>query len=236
MSYARLTKGANLPLLFISASGMQRLLILIAAFVLFGCVNTVPKPTLDATGYLDDKGSVRIWRKDLNNIPLAIVSDYIPYNNEESRIVTTYEYFDGSLSQIKRQIATQPEVVEQLRFDAQNKLTFNQRVFPDRKEMIDSAAIEYLTWQAQQILQMSSILRVGKFKLIQGRYQQGQIKTCAGENAYVDLEPSQREWLNKQLKTHSAVGLAWLVSSAGEELLLMTDLDICASEPTLESL
>lgn len=231
-----LKKGANLPLLFIGVSGKRIWLTLFALLVLSGCSNTSPKPTLYATGYLDDDGSVRLWRKDLNGIPIAVLSDYIPYNAEDSRIVTTYEYLDGSLSQIKRHIISRPQITEQLRFDAQNKLTFNQRILSDRKEMIDSSDIEYSAYQAQQILQISSILRVGKLKLLQGRYQQGQILTCAGDRAYLKLDPSQSEWLDKQLKTHSSVSLAWLVSPRGEELLLMTELDICATEPSLESL
>ena len=129
-----------------------------------------------------------------------------------------------------------PQVSERLRFDAHRVLTFNQRAFPDRKEMIDDASIDYLTYQAQQILQMSSILRVGKVKLVQGRYQQGLITTCAGEKAYLDLEQAQRNWLDAQLKNHPSVSLAWLVSPRGEELLLMTERAICAKEPTIDSL
>lgn len=241
LSDTQLTKGAIGPLLFIRRFKTTRrirrfFLFSLIACLLAGCRGTPPEPTLNATGYLDNKGSVRIWRKDLNHIPIAIISDYVPYNNDEEQIVTTYEYVDGTLSQIKRQILAEPEVSEQLRFDADAKLTFNQRVFPDRKEMIDAAAVDALTYQARRILEMSSVLQAGNVRLIQGHYRQGLLTTCNGEQANLDLEPSKQAWLNEQLKERSSANLAWLVSSVGEELILLTQKEICASEPTLDSL
>lgn len=239
MSNTHLKKGAIRPLLFIPFSAVQlrlSLFIGLTVGVLTGCGSSIPEPTLIATGYLDNTGSVRIWRKDLNRVPLAIVSDHIPYTDEESRTITAYEYLDGSLSRINRQILSQPEVTEQLRFDDDANLTFNQRIFPDRKEMIDAPAVNTLIYQAQRILQTSAVLQQGGVRLIQGRYRAGVITTCDGRRVGVELNASQQRRLDEGNKTSPVMSLAWLASVAGEEVILITKQDICRTEPTLETL
>lgn len=202
---------------------------------LFGCSQTPPKPTLDATGYLDNEGSVRIWRKDLEQIPQVIKTDYQPYG-KGSEIITIYHYISGSLSEINRQINSTPEIIEQLRFDEEKKLTFNQRILSDRKEMIEQNSVDSLVYHANDVLQMSTALRAGQVKLYQGVYQNGNIETCQGEHDTLNLTLEQQSEVDKFYAQFKPLYLAWLQAPAGDELLLLTGKNICADEPTIESL
>ena len=214
--------------------------VFIASFIalsmfLSGCRQTPPEPTLDATGYLDDEGSVRIWRKDLVQTPLVVKTAYQPYHNGHE-VITTYHYVSGSLSEISRQIHASSEIMEQLRFDDDKKLTFNQRILSDRKEMIKQIDIDNLVYQANEILQLSTVLRAGQVKLIQGYFQNDNVITCQGDNATLNLERSQQNEVEKYPSQFKPLYIAWLHAPSGDELLQLTGNDLCASEPTLGSL
>lgn len=228
-----------MPLLFFRNrcfdNKIKTLCFVVLSSLLFGCHQTPPEPTLDAMGYLDDEGSVRIWRKDLEDIPLVVKTDYQPYHKGHE-VITIYRYIAGSLSEIHRQINANPEIVEELRFDDEKKLTFNQRILSDRKEMIEQTTIDNSMYQANDILQISSILRAGQVKLLQGVYQNEQVVTCQGSSETLNLARDQQNEMSKYQSQFNPLYIAWLQSPAGDELLLLTGKNICIDEPTVTSL
>lgn len=236
-----LKKGAFTPLLFIFNKPTLGCLSGLAFLLLAGCSSSSVEPTLFASGYIADDGVVRIWRKeDDKHRPLGIASIFT--SNSGDSIVTRYEFLAGSLSQIDRQIQlndkTQQQlpVAERLRLNEEGNVTFMQRQLPDRREMLDVNEISYLRYISQQMIEKSDALREGGVRLWQGWLKNGRIFTCSGSGANPGFDQQQVVWLSKQAQENSKLGMAWLESSQGTQLLLAVADDLCAQEPKISDL
>lgn len=216
---------------------MQRVLMTLGlAFGLSAC-SSQSSPQFSASGYIADSGVVRVWRQDnAQQQPLVLMSVYSPYSGDNTR-VTFYEYQNGILREIRRNdLGQHPQSVD-LRFDEQGQVSFMQRQLAERREQLSNDEIAVYQLEAKRILELSSALRAGNVRLIQGRWQDGIVTTCAGKALRLNLDDSSQTWLSRRGgKSAQPLGVAWLDSSEGQQLLLVANQDFCHWEPTSGSL
>ncbi|MDA5537446.1 DUF1481 domain-containing protein [Yersinia mollaretii] len=216
---------------------MQRVLMTLGlAFGLSAC-SSQSSPQFSASGYIADSGVVRVWRQDnAQQQPLVLMSVYSPYSGDNTR-VTFYEYQNGILREIRRNdLGQHPQSVD-LRFDEQGQVSFMQRQLAERREQLSNDEIAVYQLEAKRILELSSALRAGNVRLIQGRWQEGIVTTCAGKALRLNLDDSSQTWLSRRGgKSAQPLGVAWLDSSEGQQLLLVANQDFCHWEPTSGSL
>ncbi|ATM97559.1 lipoprotein [Yersinia frederiksenii] len=217
---------------------MQRVLMTLGlAFGLSACSSQSGTPQFSASGYIADNGVVRLWRQDnAQQQPLVLMSVYSPYSGDNTR-VTFYEYQNGLLREIRRNdLGHNPQSVE-LRFDDQGQVSFMQRQLATRREQLSMDNIAVYQLEAKRILELSSALRAGNVRLIQGRWQEGIVTTCAGKTLRLSLDDNSQAWLNKRgANSAEPLGVAWLDSPEGQQLLLVANQDFCRWEPTAGSL
>ncbi|CNJ20593.1 DUF1481 domain-containing protein [Yersinia vastinensis] len=217
---------------------MQRVLMTLGlVFGLSACSSQSGTPQFSASGYIADNGVVRLWRQDnAQQQPQMLMSVYSPYSGDNTR-VTFYEYQNGLLREIRRNdLGQNPQSVE-LRFDEQGQVSFMQRQLATRREQLSADNIAVYQLEAKRILELSSALRAGNVKLIQGRWQEGIVTTCAGKTLRLSLDDNSQAWLNKRgANSTEPLGIAWLDSPEGQQLLLVANQDFCRWEPTAGSL
>lgn len=192
--------------------------------LLSGC-NLTP-PEVQSTGYTVDEGVIRVWRQDnVKHQPVTLVAVYTPFTGQPQLL--RYEYREGNLRQIESSSLAHPEENPQilLRFDENNDVSFMQRKYPSRKESLSSDEIALYRYAARTILEHSTALIAGDVKLMQGTWVKGQIFSCEGKRLNIRLDVS---WLERQQKYQTGAGLAWLESSEGTQLLLVSHEDLCS--------
>ncbi|TDB52450.1 DUF1481 domain-containing protein [Photorhabdus khanii] len=207
-------------------------------FALSACTNQLKQPSFSASGFIADDGVVRLWHlNDQNSKPLVLMSVYSPYRNGNT-IVTFYEYKQGDLRQIRREILNDENpLAEQLRLDKSGDVIFMQKQSKTRREPLSSDDIVRMQFDAKRVLELSDALIVGNVRLMQGHWHNGKVTTCAGDTIAVEFEPYARSWLEQREKSsYGQLTIAWLEASAGRELLLVANNDFCRWEPTKDSL
>lgn len=228
LAVKRLNGGPSWSLSFIATG----LMVAVLAFGLVGCSSHQDTPLFTASGYVADQGIYRLWREDDHqHRPETIINVYSPYYGKDTAI-TRYEYVDGNLHLIKESHAAAKGLGVTLRFDQDGNVSFMQRQLADSREKLSADDIERYKYQADKVLNLSNTLRAGNVKLVQGRWRQGVITTCAGQPVTVSLSIKSQVWLAKRAATsNDKLGLAWLTAPEGNELLLVADEDFCTWEP-----
>ncbi|MFC0227735.1 DUF1481 domain-containing protein [Serratia aquatilis] len=222
-----------MPLLFI-----QRAL-MIAAVVsgLSACSLRSSPPSFTASGFVADQGVMRVWRiDDGQQRPLVLMSVYSPYSGPGT-ISTLYEYQNGVLYQIKRTDADGDRDSIQLRFTVNGTVSFMQRQLATQRQKLSNDDIALYQYQARRILEVSDALNVGRVRLLQGHWQQGEVKLCNGEVVKPGFDKQAENWIARRTtNNHQPVSLAWLDGPEGRELLLVANDDFCRWEPTKDTL
>ncbi|MBS0057519.1 DUF1481 domain-containing protein [Yersinia sp. Marseille-Q3913] len=217
---------------------MQRVLMTLGlAFGLSACSSQSGSPQFSASGYIADSGVVRLWRQDnAQQQPLVLMSVYSPYSGDNTR-VTFYQYQNGILHEIRRNdLGHNPQSIE-LRFDEQGQVSFMQRQLAERREQLSTDEIAVYQLEAKRILELSSALRAGNVRLLQGRWQDGIVTSCAGKTLRLSLDDNSQRWLSQRGgKSAHPLGVAWLDSPEGQQLLLAANQDFCRWEPSAGSL
>ncbi len=179
---------------------------------------------------------MRLWRKDDNQQPLVLMSVYSPFEGTGTE-VTQYEYFNGRLIQIRRNNADTEKESVLLRFDRQGEVVFMQRQLSLRREKLTPDEITRFQFEAKRLLDVTAALRAGNVRLIQGSLEDGNLTTCAGEKATLKLEPFFADWVAKRARdSRGKLGIAWLESPEGQQLLLVANEDFCHWEPREDTL
>ena len=214
----------------------HRKLSLIALLLLAGCSSHSDLPDFTASGYLADRGAVRIWRKNHDHQVAHLMTVYTPFSGGA---VETSDYFwqQGKLLSIERHISgPEPDDVT-LRFDPEGKLSFMQRQLPGRREALSADAIALYQFDAQRMLKVSDDLLAGRVLLRQGSWQpEGKVTTCQGSQAWPAFSQAEQGYIARQQRdTPGAVSVAWLEAPGGTQLLQVDSHDFCASEPTEEN-
>ena len=220
------------PLLFIR----QALMVAVITGGLSACSFRSSQPAFTATGFVADQGVVRIWRRDdAQQRPLVLLSVYSPYHGPGT-ISTLYEYNDGALFQVRRSDADGDRDSIQLRFTENGTVSFMQRQLATQREKLSKDAIVLYQYQARRILEMSDALNAGRVRLLQGRWQLGEMTLCNGEVVKPGLDKQAEEWIaQRAANSNQPVSVAWLDGPEGRELLLVANDNFCRWEPTKDT-
>ncbi|MGD8108826.1 DUF1481 domain-containing protein [Pantoea sp. FN0302] len=209
---------------------MKRLFALLT-LLLAGCSSQPSLPDFTASGYLADRGAVRIWRKNHQD-SVHMLTVFTPFQ-EGATVFTRYGWQDGNLISIERHLKdARPDDVT-LRFDGDGSLSFMQRQLAGRREAVSEQAIELYKFDAQRMLKISDALLAGRVLLKQGRWQgNNTLQTCQGEQIKPTLDESEWRRIGQlQHQTGARVSVAWLEAPADTQLLEVSTEDDCQWEP-----
>lgn len=211
----------------------QRFSILFLSLILYGCSSTPDIPPFSASGYLADRGVVRIWRKNSDHQSVHIRTLYTPFSGGEGE-VTDYVWLEGSLISIQRQVkGKQPDDVT-LRFDQAGGLNFMQRQLAGRREAVSPDAIELYKFDAERMRNLSDALLSGRVFLKQGHWLgSDRLETCEGQQVRPAFDADDRQLLIQQQQSASApLMVSWLEAPEGLQLLRVSQQDDCSQQPT----
>jgi len=211
----------------------QRLSVLLLSLFLFGCSSTPDIPPFSASGYLADRGVVRIWRKNSDHQSVHIRTLYTPFSGGEGE-VTDYIWLEESLISIQRQVkGTQPDDVT-LRFDQAGGLNFMQRQLAGRREAVSPDAVELYKFDAERMRNLSDALLSGQVFLKQGHWLGNNVlETCEGQQVRPAFDADDLQMLKQQQSSASApLMVSWLEAPEGIQLLRVSQQDDCTQQPT----
>ena len=221
-------KGVVSPLL----SFWRRSLMLAGALLLTACSHNSSLPPFTASGFAEDQGAVRIWRKDSgDNVHLLAV--FSPWRSGDT---TTREYrWQGdNLTLININVYSKPPVNIRARFDDRGDLSFMQRESDGEKQQLSNDQIDLYRYRADQIRQISDALRQGRVVLRQGRWHamEQTVTTCEGQTIKPDLDSQAIAHIERRQSRSSVdVSVAWLEAPEGSQLLLVANSDFCRWQP-----
>ncbi|MEZ3501803.1 DUF1481 domain-containing protein [Pantoea sp. KPR_PJ] len=205
---------------------------LLVLLLLSGCRSTPDIPPFTASGYLADRGAVRIWRKNDGQSTIHLKTLYTPFNGDAAE-TTDYLWQEDQLVSVARHVnGKQPDDVT-LRFDQDGSLSFMQRQLAGRREAVDTDTVELYKFDAQRMLAQSNALLSGRVMLKQGEWLGAkQIKTCDGERVSPALDGYAIQTLVKQqLRSSTPLLVSWLEAPEGTQLLRAAPGESCATQP-----
>lgn len=228
MAVNSFNEGAVTPLL----SFWHRSLMLAGALLLTACSHDSSLPPFTASGFADDQGAVRIWRKDSNG-ETHLLAAFSPWHHGSTRLAE-YRWQGDALTLVDLNIYAKPPEHVRVRFDDSGELSFMQREINGQKQQLSSDQVALYRYRAGQIRQTSDALRQGRVVLRQGRWQpDGTIRTCEGQTVQPELDEfALRHIARRQQHSTVAVSVAWLESPEGAQLLLVANEDFCRWQPT----
>lgn len=224
-------EGAVSPLL----SVWRQALALAGVLLLSACSRDASLPAFTASGYADNQGAVRIWRKDSDD-DVHLLSAFSPWHSGNTT-TSEYRWQGDTLALIELNIySATPEHVR-IRFDDHGELSFMQHETGGQKQQLSSDQIALYRYRADQIRQTSDALRQGRVVLRQGRWHSdGTVTTCEGQTVKPELESWATEHIERRQRHSSMeVSIAWLEAPEGSQLLLVANEDFCTWQPTEKS-
>ena len=224
-------EGAVSPLL----SVWRQALALAGMLVLTACSHDSSLPAFTASGYADNQGAVRVWRKDSDD-EVHLLSAFSPWHSG-STTTSEYRWQGDTLAYIDVNIYSKVPEHVRVRFDDHGELSFMQREIGGLKQQLSTDQIELYRYRADQIRQTSDALRQGRVVLHQGRrHADGTVTTCEGQTLKPDLDSWATEHIARR-QSHSSmeVSVAWLEAPEGSQLLLVANEDFCTWQPTEKS-
>ncbi|MEB6381573.1 DUF1481 domain-containing protein [Leclercia adecarboxylata] len=224
-------EGAVSPLLSVWRQAMA----LAGLLALTACSHDASLPPFTASGYADDRGAVRVWRKDSDD-EVHLLSAFSPWHSG-STTTSEYRWQGDTLAYIDVNIYSKVPEHVRVRFDDHGELSFMQREMGGLKQQLSTDQIELYRYRANQIRQTSDALRQGRVVLYQGRWHNdGTVTTCEGQTLKPDLDSWATEHIARR-QSHSSmeVSVAWLEAPEGSQLLLVANEDFCTWQPTEKS-
>lgn len=179
---------------------------LAGALFLTACSHNSSLPPFTASGFAEDQGAVRIWRKDSgDNVHLLAV--FSPWRSGDT---TTREYrWQGdNLTLININVYSKPPVNIRARFDDRGDLSFMQRESDGEKQQLSNDQIDLYRYRADQIRQISDALRQGRVVLRQGRWHamEQTVTTCEGQTIKPDLDSQAIAHIERRQSRSSVAG------------------------------
>lgn len=214
----------------------MKILTLILIALLVGCSSHSSLPDFTASGYLADRGAVRIWRKNSDHHSVHMMTVFTPFNGEASD-VTEYNWVEDNLVSLAREVkGTQPDDVT-LRFNADGKLSFMQRQLADKREAVSNETVELYKFDAGRMREVSDALLSGRIMLHQGRWLgDGRVESCEGAIVTPEFDTATLTRISRVYAgDNHATMLAWLQGPDGTELLLQGKTDDCQWQPEEET-
>ena len=209
---------------------------LAGALFLTACSHNSSLPPFTASGFAEDQGAVRIWRKDSgDNVHLLAV--FSPWRSGDT---TTREYrWQGdNLTLININVYSKPPVNIRARFDDRGDLSFMQRESDGEKQQLSNDQIDLYRYRADQIRQISDALRQGRVVLRQGRWHamEQTVTTCEGQTVKPDLDSQamlMSAWHGwKRPKVRNYCWWQTLISVAGNPTRKRSDLPVAHTHMT----
>lgn len=224
-------EGAATPLL----SVWRGLFALAGVMFLSACSHDTSLPPFTASGYADNQGAVRIWRKDSGG-EVHLLSAFSPWHNGNTS-TAEYRWQGDDLSLIELNVYSKTPEHVKVRFDDHGELSFMQREVSGQKQQLSSDQVALYRYRAEQIRQTSDALRQGRVVLRQGRWHaDGTVTTCEGQTVKPELEAWATEHIERRQRHSSMeVSVAWLEAPEGFQLLLVANEDFCTWQPTEKS-
>ena len=204
----------------------------LSLILLSGCSSTPDIPPFTASGYLADRGAVRIWRKNSGHTSVHLRTLYTPFNGDATE-TTDYVWQEERLVSVARHVSgNQPDDVT-LRFDQDGSLSFMQRQLAGQREAVDTDTVELYKFDAQRMLAQSDALLSGRVALKQGQWLGAQqIETCDGTRVWPAFDDYAIQTLVRQQQRSSAPLLvSWLEAPEGTQLLRAAPGESCNSQP-----
>ncbi len=200
--------------------------------LLTACSHDSSLPPFTASGFADDQGAVRIWRKDSGG-ETHLLSAFSPWHHGNTSL-DEYRWQGDTLTLVELNIYSQPPEHIRVRFDDRGELSFMQREVNGQKQQLSSDQVALYRYRAEQIRQTSDALRQGRVVLRQGRWQANRtVQTCEGQTVKPDLDAYALDRIEQRQKHASAaVSVAWLEAPEGAQLLLVANEDFCRWQPT----
>ena len=220
-------EGAATPLL----SFWRGPLALAGVLLLSACSHDSSLPPFTASGYADNQGAVRIWRKDSSD-EVHMLTAFSPWHNGNTS-TAEYRWQGDALSLIELNIYSKTPEHVKVRFDDHGELSFMQREVDGQKQQLSDDDIALYRYQAQQMRSTSDALRAGKVVLRQGRWHANRtVTTCEGETLQPALDDRAISHIERR-QAHSSleVSIAWLEAADGTQLLLVANQDYCHWQP-----
>lgn len=208
---------------------LSSLLLLLA---LAGCSSQQKIPDFTASGYLADRGAVRIWRKEGSQNATHLKTIYTPFTHTATE-TTDYQWQKGRLVSIERQRSGEHTESVTMRFDLDGKLSFMQRQLEGRREALSADAIALYQFDAGRMLNISDDLLQGRVVLHQGHWTpSGTVTLChGGERAPRFDRYASSYIIQHQPESGRTLSIAWLEAPGGTQLLLVSPEDLCPGEP-----
>ena len=199
--------------------------------LLSACSHSNALPPFTASGYADDQGAVRIWRKDSGG-ETHLLAVFSPWHRGATS-TSEYRWQDDKLSLIELNIYSKPSEHIRARFDSRGELSFMQREVEGQKQQLSNDQVALYRYRAEQIRQTSDALRQGQVVLRQGRWHADQtVTTCEGQKVKTDFESGAVEHIiSRQRNSAAEVSIAWLEAPEGSQLLLVANSDYCTWQP-----
>ncbi|WP_026042893.1 DUF1481 domain-containing protein [Pantoea sp. A4] len=215
----------------------QRYFPLLFSLLLTACSSHQKIPPFTASGYLADRGTVRIWRLNDGDQSIHLRAVYTPFTGD-SREVTDYSWHDNQLVSLRKTLnGKQPDDVT-LRFDHAGALSFMQRQLAGRREAVSPESVELYKFDADRLLKASNALLNGQVWLKQGHWLgDGQVRSCEGQIISPAFTDSDRRYvLQQQARLQTPLMVAWLEAPQGVQLVWYSAQDECSWQPTAEDL
>ncbi|MFJ5162435.1 DUF1481 domain-containing protein [Pantoea sp. NPDC088449] len=210
----------------------QRVCALLWGALLTGCSSTPDLPAFTASGYLADRGTVRIWRKNSDHQAVHLRTVFTPFSGDAME-TTDYSWQQQQLVSVERHLAgAQPDDVT-LRFDHQGNLNFMQRQLAGRREAVSADSVELYRFDAQRMLDQSNALLEGRVLLRQGHWLGGnQVRECDDKLVNAPFDRDTLYTLGRQQQSQAApLMVSWLEAPEGVQLLRVTSDDECSWQP-----
>lgn len=221
------TEGAFKPLLSIWRCALT----LACALSLAACSHDSSLPSFSASGYADDWGAMRIWRRDSNG-EVHLLAVFSPWRGGDTS-TSEYRWQGDRLTLIELNVYSKPAEYIRARFDDQSELSFMQREVDGQKQQLSSDRVAFYRYRATQIRQVSDALRQGRVALRQGRWHANHtVTTCEGQTVKPDLDARALAHIERrQARSSGDVSVAWLEAQEGSQLLLVANEDFCRWQP-----
>lgn len=209
----------------------RTLLILPFFCSLSSCALFQKKPETHATGYLADRGVVRIWQHTTSSNYTMLQTVFTPFDgSDESEAI--YHWDEESLVSISKQSLQGPENRFSARFSRKDgTTTFMQQKYANSRQPLTVNELELAKFEAQRVLEVSRDLINGRVTLHQGRWlSDQQVETC--DRTLAPFRSNDRE--NQRLRSlsqQSPAYVAWIEAPEGQQVLLMTTRNLCQQQP-----
>lgn len=204
----------------------------LAVLLLTGCSLHSDLPDFTASGYLADRGSVRIWRKDDGKQISHMMTIFTPFSGGATE-TTNYQWQGSKPVAIERHVSgSRPDDVT-LRFDQNGRLSYMQRQLAGRREPLSDDNIALYLFDAERMVKISDDLLSGRVMLFQGQWlPTGTVKTCQGNEVRPEFDSPEQAYIAKELAaTSGPLSIAWLEAPGDTQLLLLSTDDFCKTEP-----